>query len=234
MREVSDAYLLTMAEVSATLIGLFLVGAFFYADTGLPRLGAARNAFEPYLRAGIRITLIVLAIPLLLSLTLVVLEPVWSRLLFLGLSAVVLTANVDTLRTIPDVWKTTRSTGLLVMEVLTTAGVIALVILPWALGGPGPAREHLNWAILIAFGAGFLSLAATVMSVFDLARTSSSEAPRDSVRTDETSLPHEEAPRSRPTPGEPAAVVEPNLSPATGRSAGRSTRTRPGRVPRST
>jgi hypothetical protein len=51
MREVPDAFLLTVAEVSATLIGLFLVGAFYYAEIGLRRLGAARGSFEPYLSA---------------------------------------------------------------------------------------------------------------------------------------------------------------------------------------
>ena len=34
MREVSDDFLLNMAEVSAALIGLFMVGVFFFADTG--------------------------------------------------------------------------------------------------------------------------------------------------------------------------------------------------------
>ena len=35
MRRVPDAFLLNMAEVTATLIiGLFLVGVFFYVETG--------------------------------------------------------------------------------------------------------------------------------------------------------------------------------------------------------
>ena len=42
MREVSDAFLLNMAEVSAALIGLFMVGIFFFADTGFRRLDLAR------------------------------------------------------------------------------------------------------------------------------------------------------------------------------------------------
>jgi hypothetical protein len=63
MRQVSDAFLLNMAEVSASLIGLFLVGVFFYVETGLRRSGRAREVFEPYLRAGTRITLIVFATP---------------------------------------------------------------------------------------------------------------------------------------------------------------------------
>ena len=59
MRHVSDAFLLNMAEVSSTLIGLFLVGVFFYIETGIRRLDHARRVFESYLRAGTRITLIV-------------------------------------------------------------------------------------------------------------------------------------------------------------------------------
>jgi hypothetical protein len=38
MREVSDEFLLNMAEVSATLIGLFFVGVFFYVEIGFRRL----------------------------------------------------------------------------------------------------------------------------------------------------------------------------------------------------
>jgi hypothetical protein len=37
MRDVSDAFLLNVAEVSATLLGLFLVGVFFYVEIGLGR-----------------------------------------------------------------------------------------------------------------------------------------------------------------------------------------------------
>jgi hypothetical protein len=37
MREVSDAFLLQVAEISATLIGLFLVGLFFYIETSRGR-----------------------------------------------------------------------------------------------------------------------------------------------------------------------------------------------------
>jgi hypothetical protein len=32
MRDVSDGFLMNMAEVSASLIGLFLVGVFFYIE----------------------------------------------------------------------------------------------------------------------------------------------------------------------------------------------------------
>jgi hypothetical protein len=96
MREVSDDFLLNMAEVSAALIGLFMVGVFFFVDTGLRRLDRARGIVEPYFRASTRIVLVLYALPLGLSLSLVALEPVWSRVLFALLSLLLLAANLDT------------------------------------------------------------------------------------------------------------------------------------------
>lgn len=171
MRQVSDAFLLQMAEISASLIGLFLVGVFFYVETGLRRLDRGSEVFEAYLRSGIRITLIVFAIPLVLSLSLVALEPVWSRVLFALLSLTLLAANIDSAGRIWAVWKVTRSTALLLNEIVTSAGAVALIVIPWVLGGLHPTTEDLTWAILLAFGAGFLSIIAIVMSAFDIART---------------------------------------------------------------
>jgi heme/copper-type cytochrome/quinol oxidase subunit 2 len=72
---ISDEFLLTMASVSATVIGLFAVGILFFAQTGFRRLEKAGPKVEPYIRAGTRIVFILFAFPLLLSLTLVALEP---------------------------------------------------------------------------------------------------------------------------------------------------------------
>ena len=180
MRQVSNGFLLNMAEVSGSLIGLFLVGVFFYIETGFRRLDrSARTVFEPYLRAGTRITLIVFAIPLGVSLTLVVLELAWSRALFAVLSALLVVANVDTVRRIGESTRVTRSLGLLLNEIVTTVLSVILIVLPWILGGLHPDRGDLTWAILLAFAAGFLSICATVLSVFDMARfeTSSGTEP---------------------------------------------------------
>ncbi|HMG30734.1 MAG TPA: hypothetical protein VK585_11515 [Jiangellaceae bacterium] len=170
MRPVSDAFLLNMAEVSATLIGLFLVGVFFYIETGLRRLDQSRKVFESYLRSGTRITLIVFAIPLGLSLALVALEPVYARILFAVLSLLLLAANVDSAARIRGVAKVLGSSGMLVMEVLTTMLALVLIVTPWALGGLRPTREDLTWAIILSFAVGFISISATVMSAFDIAR----------------------------------------------------------------
>jgi hypothetical protein len=168
MREVSDAFLLNMAEVSAALIGLFMVGVFFFVDTGFRRLDQARGIVEPYFRASTRIVLVLYALPLGLLLSLVVLEPVWSRVLFALLSLMLLAANLDTAARIRAVTRATGSTALLVNELVGSAAVVAIVALPWVLGGLHPSREDLTWAILLAFAAGFASISALVLFVLDL------------------------------------------------------------------
>ena len=154
MRQVSDGFLLNMAEVSGALVGLFLVGVFFFVDTGLERLDKSREVLEPYFRAGTRIVLVLFAISLMLSLTLVVLEPIWNTLLFAVLSLILLAANLDTAIRMRAVSRVTRSTALLVNEVVGTAAVVVIVVIPWILGGLHPSREDLTWAILLSFCVG--------------------------------------------------------------------------------
>jgi hypothetical protein len=170
MRQVSDAFLLNVAEVSATLIGLFLVGVFFYVETGFRRLAHGRDVVKPYFRAGTRIVLLLYALPLFLSLTLVVLGPTWNRVLFLLFSLLLLWANVDTLARIPAFTRATRSAAFLVNEAVGSAAVLAIVTVPWAVGGLDPTREDLTWAILLSLGSGFLSVSALVLSVYDTDR----------------------------------------------------------------
>ena len=170
MRRVPDAFLLNMAEVTATLIGLFLVGVFFYVETGFRRWDRSRDVFERYLRSGTRITLIVLSIPLGMSLALVVMDPAWTRILFVVLSLVLIAANVDSALHVRGVRRATGSTALVVNEIVTTAMTLALLSLPWILGGLHPTRQDFAWSILLAFAAGLLSIGAIVMSAFDVAR----------------------------------------------------------------
>jgi hypothetical protein len=169
VREVSDSFLLQMAEISGALLGLFIVGMLFYLETGFRRLGEERDAVVPYFRASTRIVLILFSFPLMLSLTLVVLDDVWSVVLFAILSPILIWANVDTAIRIPSVREVTGSVVLFAHEVLGTIGVVAIVTVPWILGGLDPSREDLTWAILIAFAAGFTSLVTLMLSVFDLA-----------------------------------------------------------------
>jgi hypothetical protein len=171
MREVSDDFLLNIAEVTAALVGLFLVGIFFFVETGFR--GRRREALEPYFRSGTRIVLIVFAFPLLLSLTLVAMEPVWSHLLFAALSVLLIAANIDSVRRVWEVADT--SPALLINELLGTAAAILIVVLPWILGGIDPSREDLAWSIMLAFVTGFLSVSTLVLSAFDVERIESSD-----------------------------------------------------------
>jgi hypothetical protein len=179
MQPVSVGFLLNMAEVSGALVGLFLVGIFYFIETGMERLERSRVVLERYFRASTRIVLILFAFPLLLSLTLIVLQLVWSRWLFAVLSIVLITANVDTALRIRGVARTTRSLSLFLNEVVGTLGVVLIVVVPWALGGLHPTREDLTWSILVAFATAFLSICVLVLTAFDLPRFEANAGPED-------------------------------------------------------
>ena len=170
MRPVSDVFLLSVAEISATLIGLLLVGSFFYVETGLRRLGRAREAATSYLRAGTRIVLVLYGMTLALSLALVALESIWATVFFAVLSLLLLAANVATSVRIRALAKLTRSSTVLVNDVVSSAGILALVAIPWVLGGLRPTREDLTWAILLSLATGFLCTCTLVLSIFDLSK----------------------------------------------------------------
>jgi uncharacterized membrane protein YhaH (DUF805 family) len=168
MREISDEFLLGVGGMSATLVGLFLVGAFFYAETALRDPAPGRAAMAPYIRASARIVLILYAIPIGLSLSLVALELFWSRLLFIVLSLLLLAANVDTVRRLMALSRPSELPLLVGTEVIGTAFVVVLVRLPWILGGLYPDRADLTWSALISFATGFLGIAAMVLTAFDV------------------------------------------------------------------
>jgi hypothetical protein len=77
---------------------------------------------------------------------------------------------------------------------------LALLVIPWVLGGLSPTRRDFTWSILLAFAAGLLSIGAIVMSAFDVARIgSSSDHPPQEAAPVETPEPveYEQDDRSR-------------------------------------
>ena len=171
MRPISDEFLLNISEISATLVGLFVVGVFSYADSGFRQLDhRVRTVVEPYLRVGTTIVLVLFAIPLLVSIALVALEPPFATGLFAVLSVLLVATNIGTARRINRVTRATRSRIYLFNEVISTVAVVVIVALPWLLGGLSPTREDLTWSILLAFAAGFLSVATLLLSVFGSSR----------------------------------------------------------------
>ena len=178
MNPVSDKFLLTVASISAGLIGLFLVGMIFYIQTGFERHERSRKVVEPYFRASTLIVFIAYAIPLGVSLTLVALPIFWSRLLFLALVLGLIPAAVSTAFRVRPVMRSTTGLGLLLMiEVVGTGAVVLMVILPLVTGGLNPDREDFVPAILISLGVAFLSTCVLVLTLFDIARFERSELP---------------------------------------------------------
>jgi hypothetical protein len=118
-----------------------------------PHHGRGVRDVDRPLPGGRVLPLIVFAIPLGLSLALVALELVWARLLFVVLSLLLVAANIGSAVRIRGVAKVMGSTALLVNEVATSVLALALVVLPWVLGGLRPTRKDLTLAIILAFGA---------------------------------------------------------------------------------
>jgi hypothetical protein len=170
MRQVSGSFLMNIAEISATLIGVLIVGVFFYVETGLRRLKEARKVAEPYLRSATRVVLVLYAIPLAVSLSLVALEIGWAMVIFALLSLILVITTVDSSIRIWPIARVLRSRALLVNDLVSSLWVLILVAIPWVLGGLDPTREELTWALLLALASGFLSTCTLLLSVFDIAR----------------------------------------------------------------
>ena len=177
MDPVSDGFLLTLAEVSAGLTGLFLVGMIFYIQTGYDRIERTRAVVEPYFRAATTITFITYAIPLFVSLTLVALPLGWSRLLFLAMVVALVVTDVTTVATVRAVRRVANFGLLTMIEAVGTVVVALMVILPLATGGLSPGREDLVPSLLLSLGVAFLGTWALVLTLFDIARVERSEAP---------------------------------------------------------
>ena len=175
MDPVEDGVLIDMASISASLIGLFLVGMILYIQTGFDRVERTRDAVEPYFRAATVITFISLALPLAVSLTLVVLPIGWSRAVYGMLVVALIVVN---LQTVDAVRACVRDVGLrllLAMEVVGTVAVLAIVAIPLLGGGLSPDREDLVPGLMLSLGIGFLSTCVLVITLFDIARIERAE-----------------------------------------------------------
>jgi hypothetical protein len=179
MRINVDEFLLGIAGVSATLIGTFIVGVFFYIDTDMHRRLMASDAADRYLRSGVRWVFAVYALPLFVSLVLAVFDPVWGAVTFIALSAILVLSTVDTSRRMLMQGGSGDSTALAVNQWLCTAAVVVLVTLPWFIGGWVPPATAFIPSILLALAAGFASTAALIMSQFDATAAMVESSPAD-------------------------------------------------------
>jgi hypothetical protein len=174
MREIADDFLLHVAEISATLVGLFFVGIFLYVQTALGR-GRDPIVEARYVRSSAQVVIVLSAISIGLSLTLVALEPIWNRLLFVALSILLIVATVDQVRRVRELAQTMAVPMLVGSEVIATAAAVLVITVPWVLGGADPSREDFTWAILLAFASGIFSIWAMVMIAFDIGARSQAD-----------------------------------------------------------
>jgi Kef-type K+ transport system membrane component KefB len=166
MTEISDAFLLGLAEVLATLFGFVLVAMFFYierAGTWTPEVWRSGRA---YLRAMVAFVLALYAFALALTLGLVVLRPPWQAVLLAGGSlalvatAVAVSVHHRALRRLGRV----RGTSVAVLWV-----ALAVILLPpWLVGGFAPQRPEITAAILLAGAFAFVNTIGFLLSSFDV------------------------------------------------------------------
>ncbi len=175
MREVTDSFLLGLSGVSATLLGTFTLGLFFYLNSALHFERGMGAAADHYMRSSARWVFASYSIPLFVPLVLVGVGPGWGALAFGLMCAALGAATVDTTRRILAKGATRMSPTIAVNEVGTTLLVILLTALPWALGGSAPARSAFVPSLLLALVASFTSTATLVMHVFDRAQDDMTE-----------------------------------------------------------
>lgn len=162
-----QAFLIALAGISATLIGAFLVGVFFYIDSEQHRHLTASEAADLYLRAGVQWIFIAFALPLFVSLALVTMEALIGAIVFIVFGVILIASTLDTGRRILAKGGSGSSWRLLANHWFSTVAVVAVVILPWVIGGWAPSPEAYIPSMLIALTAGFSSTAALVMAQFD-------------------------------------------------------------------
>ena len=179
MQPVSDSFLFLMAEISSGLVGLFLIGVFFFIQSGFRRVAHGGDVAEFTIREGTRIVLLLFAIPIFVSLSLVALNPGWTKVVFVVLSLGLIAANIDFVVRLRTIDRSDLVLPLSITGVLGAIGSLLLVTLPWIVGGFNPTREDFTWAILVAFLIGFISIGALVLAAFDLAHLEASEIVED-------------------------------------------------------
>ena len=174
MNPVSDPFLLQLAGITASLLGFFVVGVFFYVQRGL--FPSAAGAAQQYLQAATRTIIVLYGMALSLSLGLVVLELPNAALLYFCISTVLLWSVIRTSRAIGRLHRALEIRVL--PQIPMWLAAVAIVVAPWAMGGIDPSREQLTAAILLLGTFAFASSASLVLSTFDISRLESSAVRR--------------------------------------------------------
>jgi hypothetical protein len=164
----SNEFLLGVSGISATLIGTFIVGVFFYIDTDLHRIMMASDAADHYLRSSVRLVFAVYALPLFVALVLVAFDPIWGAAVFIVFAVLVVLSTIDTGRRMLRRGSSGHSIAVVVNHWACSAAIVVLVALPWAIGGWVPPASAFVPSLLLALAAAFASTVALIMRQFDV------------------------------------------------------------------
>jgi len=162
-----QAFLTALAGISGTLIGAFIVGVFFYMDSEQHRHLTTSEASDLYLRAGVQWIFVAFSLPLFVPLALVSMNALVGAIVFIVFSAVLVATTVHTGRRMTVKDGSGGSLSLLINHWFSTAVVVAIVILPWLIGGWLPSPDAYIPSMLLALTAGFTSTVALAMAQFD-------------------------------------------------------------------
>lgn len=167
MKQIPDTLLLTTAQISATLIGLLLVGVFFYLEAGFHRLADVLPQARPFLRATSKLLVAQYGMVLGLSLGLIALGPVWITVLSVALSLAVVAGLVDWTRSTYRLPRVVRR-AVRVRPWMAWPIVLPPLVLPWLLDGWLPGRQAFTLTLLLEGGLAFLNTASVLLLAFDL------------------------------------------------------------------
>ncbi len=164
MGSVTDAFLLEVAGISASLLGFFVVGLFFYVQRGI--FPHAADHAQGYLKTAARTVIYLYGLAVLLSLSLVVLTSGYVALLYATLSVGLVGSVVQTALASR---RLQSAIGVRVMSQVAVWMATTLVVgIPWVLGGLAPSRPDFTWALMVICVFAFLSTVSLMLSTFDI------------------------------------------------------------------
>ena len=165
---VSEGLVLTVAQIAATLMGLLLVGMFFYLETGFRRLTTLQVEAGAFLRAAIKLVLLLYALVLSVSLALVAFEPLVVTALYVLLSVAVLAALVEMTTRARRLPRPVRRRHAAAWRVWPPT-LIALALPALMTGGWPLAAPALTDAVLLVGALAFFLTGGLLLFAFDLA-----------------------------------------------------------------
>jgi len=127
----------------------------------------ASRATGVYLRSGTRWVFTAYSIPLFVPLFLAATDRLWGAITFAVLGTVLVVLTVETGRRTLAGGRSGMSHAFVINEWVTSAAVLAAMVLPWALGGWVPRPAEFVPSLLLLLASGFASTAALVMAQFD-------------------------------------------------------------------